>query len=213
MPGKFIFATVLATQCAFAVAGDVKGRVTDEQGAALRGVRICLSETGAAPGDCTKTRFTGKDGDYAFNGLGAGDYRVQVLSGASLAARKADPYPNLAWAPVSYDITLASRSQRTDGADFTGSFSFSNFQAEFQLGGGDFPELATYDLANDYVFLKVFTLDASSGEQDLIYLGQVTDVSKLLIEVSVPLSAQQLYYETYSADAPTPIVNTIGLSG
>lgn len=212
MPGKFIFATMLATHCALSFAGDIKGQVTDEQGSALKGVRVCLSVADSAPGDCTKTRFTSKNGGYAFNGLGAGAYRVKVLSGASLAARKADPYPNLAWAPISREITLASRSERTAGADFTGSFSFSNFQAEFQLSGGDFPELATYDLASDFVFLKVFTLGANSGEQDLIYLGQVTDVSKLLIEVSVPLSEEQLYYETYSADAPTPVVNTISLT-
>jgi hypothetical protein len=213
MSGKIIFAAALAMCCGLAMAGDIKGQITDEQGKALKGVRVCLSVPGAAPGDCVKTRFSNKSGDYAFNGLQAGDYRVEVLSGASLAARKADPYPNLAWAPVSHNISLTSRSQRTAGADFVGSFNFSNFQAEIQLSGGDFPELATYDVVNDYVFLKVFTLDARSGEQNLIYLGQVTDVSKLLIEVSVPLSAQQLYYETYSADAPTPIVNTISLAG
>lgn len=213
MPGKFIFAAALIVFGGPALAGDIKGQITDEQGAALKGVRVCLSVAGAAPGDCAKTRFSNKNGSYAFNGLAAGDYRVEVLSGASLAARKADPYPNLAWAPVAHDVSLASRSQRTANADFIGSFNFSNFQAEIQLSGGDFPELGTYDVANDYVFLKVFTLDARSGEQELIYLGQVTDISKLLIEVSVPLSAEQLYYETYSADAPTSIVNTISLTG
>ncbi len=206
------FALAVVMQYAPAVAGEIKGQVTDEQGAVLKGVRICLSAPGAAPGDCERTRFTNKSGSYSFNGLDSGDYVVKVVSEASLAGRKADPYPNLAWAPVSHDISLSSRSQRTQGADFTGSFSFSNFQAEFQLGGADFPELATYDLAIDYVFLKVYTVDPSSGAQDLIYLGQVTDTSKLLIEVSVPLSAERLYYETYSASAPNRVMNTIDLT-
>ncbi len=212
MPRILFAAILLMATLAPGVAAEIEGQVTDEQGSVLKGVRICLSVPGAAPGDCERTRFTNKSGGYSFNGLKSGDYVVKVLSEASLAGRKADPYPNLAWAPVSHEISLSSQSQRSQGADFTGSFSFSNFQAEFQLGGADFPELSTYDLANDYVFLKVYTVDPSSGAQDLIYLGQVTDISKVLIEVSVPLSAERLYYETYSASAPNPVMNTINLT-
>lgn len=213
MTSRLVVTTMLMAHCALGIAGEIEGRVTDEQGAALKGVRICLSVPGAAPGECARTRFTSKSGQYAFKGLGNGNYSVKVLSGASLAARKGDPYPNLVWAPVSREVTLASRSQKIGAADFTGSFNFSNFQAEIQLTGADFPELAIYDIAGDYVFLKVFTIDGGSGEQNLIFLGQVTDINKLLIEVSVPLSAEQLYYETYSADAPTPIISTIALRG
>ena len=90
--------------------------------------------------------------------------------------------------------------------------SFSNFQAELQLSGADFPELANYDLANDYVFLKVYTTDPGDSEQNLIFLGQVTDINKLLIEASVPLSASVLTYEVYSAAAPDPVIVSIDLA-
>ena len=49
MPGKLIFATVLATHCALALAGDIKGLVTDGQGAALKGVRGDMSLVGPRP--------------------------------------------------------------------------------------------------------------------------------------------------------------------
>ncbi len=194
------------------LAAEIKGRVTDEQGSTLKGVRVCLSAPDAAPGDCAKTRVTNKNGDYAFKGLDSGEYVVRVLAGASLSARKADPYSNLAWSPVSRSLTVTSRSQKIAEADFTGVFNFSNFQAEIQLTGSDFPELASYDVANDYVFLKLYTTDEGSGEQNLIFLGQVTDISRVLVEVSVPLSVGVLYYEVYSADAPQPVLNSIDLT-
>jgi hypothetical protein len=212
MFSKLLAATLLLAQCAVVLAGEIQGYITDEQGVALKGVRVCLSIPGAAPGDCSKTRFTNKSGKYAFYGLDAGTFNLKVLSGASLAARKADPYPNYAWAPVNQEISLASKSTRLRAVDFTGSFNFSNFQAEFQLTGADFPELGAYDLGNDYVFLKVFTVDAGGVEQNLIFLGQVSDINKLLIEVSVPLSATQLFYEIYSANLPDPVTGTISLT-
>ena len=58
----------------------------------------------------------------------------------------------------------------------------------------------------------LIVVDPSSGVQELIYLGQVTDISRVLIEVSVPLSAERLYYETYSASDPKPVINTISLT-
>ncbi len=109
-------------------------------------------------------------------------------------------------------MELASRRDRVSGIDFTGSFNFSNFQAEFQLSGADFPELSNYDLANDYVFLKIYTADPVNAEQNLIFLGQVTDSNSLFIEVSVPLSATELIYEIYSAAAPDPVIASISLA-
>ena len=209
---KLLAVMILASSCATLLAGEIKGEITDEQGARLPGVRVCLSLLDAAPGECSKTRFTSKKGTYSFNGINAGEkYALKVLTGASLTARKADPYPEYAWEPVSHEVQLASRKDKVGGVDFTGSFNFSNFQAELQLSGADFPELLNYDLANDYVFLKVYTVDSSSSEQDLIFLGQVTDISKLLIEVSVPLAANELIYEVYSAAAPDPVIVSIDL--
>jgi hypothetical protein len=210
---RLIAAMFIALPCTTLLAAEIKGKITDEQGTAgLPGVRVCLSVAGAAPGECSKTRITNKKGNYSFNGLNAGEpYTLKVLTESSLTARKADPYPNLVWEPVSHEIELASRKERVGGVDFKGSFGFRNFQAELQLKGADFPELANYDLANDYVFLKVYTMDSSGSEQNLIFLGQVTDSGKLLIEVSVPLSASVLTYEVYSANAPDPVIVSIDL--
>jgi hypothetical protein len=195
------------------LAGEIRGQVTYKQDV-LPGVRVCLARSDAAPGECSKTQFTNKKGTYSFNGIDAGvPYIVKVLTDASLAARKADPYPEYGWEPANYEVQLVSRKDKISGIDFTGAFNFSNFQAELQLGGSDFPELTNYDLENDYVFLKVYTVDSSNTEQKLIFLGQVTDISKLLIEASLPLSATQLVYELYSATAPQPVVVSISLSG
>jgi hypothetical protein len=210
---RLIAVMFIAFPCTTLLAAEIKGKVTDQQNTALPGVRICLSLPDAAPGDCIKTRFTNKKGGYSFNGISAGvNYTIKVLTDASLTARKADPYPEYAWEPTSHEVQPASRKDRVNGIDFMGSFSFSNFQAEFELSGTNFPELANYDLANDYVFLKVYTADSSDSEQNLIFLGQVTDISKLLIEVSVPLAATVLVYEIYSANAPEPVVVSIDLS-
>lgn len=210
---RLIAATLIALPCTTLLAGEIEGKITDKQGDGLPGVRVCLSVAGAAPGDCSKSRVTDKKGNYSFNGINAGHYSIKVLTAASLTARKADPYPNLAWEPVSYEVELASRKTQAGGRDFKGSFSFSNFQAELQLSGADFPELANYDLANDYVFLKVYTMDSSGSEQNLIFLGRVvTDINKLLIEASVPLSASVLNYEVYSAAAPDPVIVSIDLA-
>jgi hypothetical protein len=210
---RLLAAILITSPCASLLAGEIKGQVTDEQGAELAGVRICLALPDAAPGECSKTQFTSRKGTYSFNGINTGmPYTVKVLTGASLTARKADPYPQYVWGPVGHEVELVSRKERLDGIDFKGTFSFSNFQSVFQLSGADFPELANYDVANDYVFLKVYTADASGSEQNLIFLGQVTDVSKLLIEVSVPLSATELIYEVYSAAAPEAVIVAISLA-
>jgi hypothetical protein len=210
---RSITAALLLTHCAGLLAAEVQGRVTDEGGVGLKGVRICLSVAGAAPGDCSKTRFTDKNGGYAFKGLDAGTpYSLRVSTDATLKGRKADLYPNYAWGPVEHELELTSRSDRVSGVDFTGSFNFSNFQAEFRLTGSDFPELSGYDLVNDYVFLKLYFADSGGLEQDLVFLGQVSDINSLLIEVSAPLSEAQLLYEVYSALEPVPLTGAISLT-
>jgi hypothetical protein len=209
---KLLAAICIASPCASLIAGEIQGVITDEQGIGLKGVRVCLSVPDTAPGECAKARYSDKNGKYVFKGMDAAQpYTLRVLTGASLTARKADPYPKYAWEPVTHDVSLASRKDRAGDVDFVGSFNFSNFQAEFQLGGNDFPELANYDLANDYVFLKIYTADSVSAEQNLIFLGQITDISSLFIEVSVPLSATELIYEIYSAAAPEPVIASINL--
>ena len=194
-------------------AGQIQGQITDEQGDGLKGVLVCLSAPDAAEGECLRTGLTNRSGTYTFSSVGeTRTYIVKVLTGTALRTRKADPYPNYTWEPVTHKVKLARTGDEITGIDFTGTFNFSNFQAEFELRGDDFPELYNYDLANDYVFLKVYTADPVNSEQNLIFLGQVADISKLFIEASLPLSATELIYEVYSAAAPDPVIVSISAS-
>lgn len=211
---RLLATTLIATHGATLLAGEIQGDVRNEQGTALQGVRICLTVADTTAGQCLKDTYTDRNGSYAFRGLDAAEpYTLQVMTGASLKSRKADPYPRYGWAPVTRKVALASRKDKLSGIDFTGAFNFSNFQAQFELGGDDFPELTGYDLANDYVFLKIYTTDQATSDQDLIFLGQVTDAGGLSIEVSVPLSTSELLYEIYSAAAPEPVHGSISLAG
>jgi hypothetical protein len=191
-----IGSTMLGT---IATAGEIGGRVINDEGTGLQKVRLCLADSEAATGDCRKVQFTNKSGYYTFKGLNqVGDYRVSVAAERSLRSRKADSYKNLVWAPGSHQVSLASRSEKLTGINFQGTFNFSNFIAQVQLSEIDFPELRLFDTRDDLVFLKLFTRDASNGQQQLIYLGQVADKSTLLLEVSVPLAVSELHYEIYS---------------
>ena len=80
-----------------------------------------------------------------------------------------------------------------------------------QLTQADFPELVDFDVAGDYVFLKVFITDSDGIQQDLVFLGQVSDMNKLLIEVSAPLPTTHLSYEIYSALSDT-VAGSISLT-
>jgi hypothetical protein len=79
-----------------------------------------------------------------------------------------------------------------------GTFSYNNFHRTLCLSRTAFPELVGFDTFVDYVFLKLYTIDAGTMEQQLIYLGQVASPAKLMIEVSVPLAVTELHYEIYS---------------
>jgi hypothetical protein len=186
------------------LAAEIKGRITDDQGEALPGVSVCLSVTSTSPTDCHETSLTEDDGSYSFGGLSAGAaYTVSVLTDASLDGRRDDPYPNYAWAPDNRRLHFASELDSVENIDFMGAFNFSNLQAELQLTEADFPELVDFDVAGDYVFLKVFITDSDGIQQDLVFLGQVSDMNKLLIEVSAPLPTTHLSYEIYSALSDT----------
>ena len=66
---RLLAAILIASPCASLLAGEIQGQVTDEQGAGLAGVRICLALPDADPGECSKTKFTNKKGSYSFNGI------------------------------------------------------------------------------------------------------------------------------------------------
>ena len=78
-------------------------------------------------------------------------------------------------------------------------FQFSSFQTERQFRGTDFPEISHFDFATDFVFLKLYIhpTRSPSGEEDVLFLGQVIRLENLTITVSLPLGIDQLNYDLY----------------
>jgi hypothetical protein len=61
---------------AFAATGAVDGRVADDDGAPLAGVRLGISSSECAP--CAAPTLTGADGGFRFEGLPRGSYTVRA---------------------------------------------------------------------------------------------------------------------------------------
>ena len=195
--GGFLLLCGLAGQ---AGAASIEGQVTDMAGEALTKVPVCLKATPTSE-SCEKTRFTDKRGGYSFKGLKTGsDYSVEILLDRSAAARKFESYRTYVWSPQVQRVSLARRNEAIGLAPFVGKFNFSNYQRSVLLTATDFPELAEFDLAADYVVLKV-SFAAGDPEQppETIFLGQVTTSYQIRFEASVPLSATAIDYEIYSA--------------
>ena len=78
-------------------------------------------------------------------------------------------------------------------------FQFSSFQTERQFRGTDFPEISNFALASDFVFLKLYIhpTRSPSGEEDVLYLGRLTQPENLTITVSLPLGVDELNYDLY----------------
>src|ERR1041385_8275283 len=61
-------------------AGQIQGRVTNAQGAALGGAKVAVTDTkGASHGEA----MTGTDGSYSVPGLAPGSYIVTITSAAA----------------------------------------------------------------------------------------------------------------------------------
>lgn len=195
-----------------AAAATIDGVVTDDRGEPLERVPVCLS-LASSPESCEKLRWTGRRGDYSFNGVKAGDdYRVRIHADRSAAARRAEAYKTYVWAPSEQAVAIDSRSAQATVETFVGKFNFSNFQRILSLTAADFPELSSLDLAGEYVALKVFI--PANHPQDppqTIYLGRVSSIDSLRIEASLPLAVDAISYEIYSATQS--LSGTISLAG
>ncbi len=194
-----------------ATAGSLTGTVTNEAGEPLAKVPVCLQSPEESQG-CIKVRSSDRNGDYQFTGLKeAVTYRVTVFQDDSAAGRKFERYRTYVWEPRFQDIRLQRRNETLATAGFVGKFNFSNFQRGLTLTATDFPELASLDLAADYVVLKVFipTSDPSAAPET-IYLGRVANLEGLQIAASLPLSASRIDYQIYNASFS--IAGSIALS-
>jgi hypothetical protein len=175
-------------------------------------VPVCLKTLDDGD-DCTKLRYTDKLGAYRFNGIKPGsDYAVTIFLDKSAAARKFDKYRTYVWSPAEQPLTISKRADSIRLAPFVGKFNFSNYQRVLQLTATDFPELEEFDLAGDYVFLKVSVAPTEpERSSETIFLGQITDAEQIQLEASVPLSTTSIDYEIYSANYA--ISGSISLSG
>ncbi len=180
-------------------AASFQGAVTDERGAPLPKVPICLSDLEEGRG-CIKVQSTDRRGNYRFNGVKDGvSYRVSVFQDDSAAGRKFERYRTYVWAPGHQLAQPALKNETLNLAPFVGKFNFSNFQRGLVLTATDFQELASIDLQGAYVVLKVFIPPRDPADTpETIYLGQVTDPAKLHIVASVPLATSSLAYQIYS---------------
>lgn len=215
MTKQLLFIVVLIFLSPHTYGGEIRGRITDGEGAPLFKVDVCLSYL-ILPSECIKKRSTNQNGLYSFKGINVnkaidsrGRYIIRVIESLTVTSRQNDLYRNYVWTPETTEVELQSKSGSVKNVDFTGRFNFSNFQKVLRLTSTDFPELVNFDVDQDYVFLKLYTIDRSDG-QNLIYIGQVTSMENLVLEVSMPLSATELHYEIFSST--NSVSNTIPLS-
>jgi hypothetical protein len=180
-------------------AASLQGSVTDQAGAPLAKVPVCLREASESRG-CSRVQTTDRKGNYRFNGLKPGPtYRVSVFQDDSASGRKFDRYRTYVWDPLQQTTTLTQKNESQALARFTGKFNFSNFQRGLTLAGIDFPELSSIDLAVEPVFLKVFVPPVETNEApSTIYLGQVSNAETLAIVASVPLATPRIDYQIFS---------------
>lgn len=177
--------------CIPVFAGEIRGTVTNDAATPqpLHKILVCLQTPGQT-GRCEKTRSTNKRGQYVFKNL-EGSYKVSISSGSSLATRKANPYPNYAWAPEhpGDDYQVIGRSTKTT-VNFIGGFNFSNFQDALTISAIDMPELRNGDCLKVYI---------PEGE---LFLGIVNNIDTFSLTVNVPLTTTALYYDIFCSDAP-----------
>jgi len=162
-----------------ACAASISGVVTDSAGMALPKVPICLRlwEEGDV---CGRLRHTDRQGAYRFNGIKPGaDYSVEVFLDKAAAVRRFDTYRTYVWSPSEQTVTVQDRNDSISLEPFVGKFNFSNYQRVVLLTATDFPELGEFDLAGDYVFLKVsYTPSEPERLPETVFLGQVTAVER-----------------------------------
>ena len=187
---------------AFSASGaSIRGLAVNTEGELLTKVSVCLA-LASTPQECEKLQWTNKKGAFSFSGLKPGTrYIVAVNRDRSAANRKFEQHANYAWQPSEQLVTLISKKEKRTVDAFIGKFNFSNFQRVVNLTAADFPELASIDLAADYVALKVFIRSNDPNETpQTIFLGQVRDTNNLQINASVPLASPVIEYEIFSAN-------------
>lgn len=182
---------LLATSVA--LGASVTGTVSDENGLAIAGSRLCLSLQNAATPACLQTQVSAANGAYTFNQLPVGAYVVTISDSR---------YPTFTWLPVARALNIAQDAEQVVSFNFKRQFSFSNFQNAVTINGADLPELAGFNLSQDTVFVKVYAVDpAKPTQQTVFFMGRVTSGANLKFAASAPWTVKQVMYEIFSPTA------------
>ena len=192
----------LALVAGMAAGAEISGSVTGLDGAPLYRAPVCLQLATEAE-ECLKLRFSDRKGSYSFKGLkSGGSYTVSIYLDKSASARKFEAYKTYVWTPGLQTADLVRKNDAVVLAPFVGKFNYSNYQRAIELAAGDFPELSQVDLLALPVFLKVYyqPLELPELPPETIFLGQVTDASRVRLEASVPLAVTAINYQLFSAD-------------
>jgi hypothetical protein len=197
---KFFLKIILMIASKAALSASVGGVVVDENGQSISQSTVCLSSQSVAAGgttpNCLQTQTTDAQGNYAFSQVDAGAYVVTIIDGR---------FPTYTWQPVVVGgkVSLKQSSDATTGFNFKRQFSFSNFQKPITISGSDLPELSSFNLSQDTVFLKVYAVDpANPTQQTVFFLGKVTDMN-LKFAASAPWTVKEVRYEIFSPTAAT----------
>ncbi len=182
-----------------ALGASVGGVVVDENGKPISQSSVCLSSQTVAvdaSSSCLQTQATDSQGSYSFSQVDAGNYVVTITDSR---------FPTYTWQPAvaGGKLTIKQFSDTITGFDVKRQFSFSNFQKPITISGSDLPELSSFNLSQDTVFVKVYAVDPSNPtQQTVFFLGKVTDAN-LKFAASAPWTVKEVKYEIFSPTAST----------
>jgi hypothetical protein len=188
---QFFIAAALAALSQTALSANLGGLVKNEAGQGLPAVNLCLLPEDYVPGsnrDCLQQQASDGTGRYAFTNTQPGRYLIEVRD-----AR----FPNHVWkAPAPLAVVGAAD---VANHDLQQQFSFSNFKQELMVTAEHLPELQTFNLAAEPVFVKLYVAEASApAGQKLLFLGRIGDLNNLSVKLSLPSPATEIRYEIYS---------------
>ena len=195
---RFLLKVILMISTKAALGASVGGVVVDENGKPISQSTVCVSSQSVAAdtaANCLQTQTTDSQGNYSFSQVDAGAYAITITD---------NRFPTYTWQPTVADgkVTLKQADSIT-GFDVKRQFSFSNFQKPITINGSDLPELASFNLSQDTVFVKVYAVDpANPTQQTVFFLGKVTDAN-LKFAASAPWTVKEVKYEIFSPTAST----------
>lgn len=177
-----------------AEAGTIRGVARDDRGIPLEGVRVCLLPRGqdeAPGGSCGRARTTNRKGKFTFHAVDVGRYVLAVED---------DGAGNHVWAPPSRTVRITTDADLVRRVRFERRFGFGNFRPEITVTAAAIPELPSFDLREEIVFLRLFVTDPTALEpsERVVFLGRVKSADTFAIKLSLPWTFAEIGYEIFS---------------